>query len=502
MAEDIVFVSPEAAPFAKTGGLADVAGALPVALKALGCNVTLIHPLYREVRASGARLEKADFEVSAPVGERLIKGGVFRGDLEAVDVFFIECDEFFDRTYLYGTEDRDYFDNLERFSFFSRAALEVIKTGRIKADVIHSNDWQTGLVSAYLKDIYAKDPHFANTASVFTIHNMAYQGIFPAGQYNITGLSPALFSPEGLEFWGRVNFLKAGITFSDAITTVSTTYAKEIQTPENGNGLEGVLLGKKDRLYGILNGADYKLWNPEKDALIPANFSVNDLDGKSSCKRSLLKKFGLKSKKAVPVLGIVARLTEQKGFDILLEAMTELMDNDIRLVILGAGEARYKRLIEEEAKKYPDKLSFRFGFDVKLSHLVMAGSDIFLMPSKFEPCGLNQIYCMKYGTIPIVRRTGGLNDTVRDVSTGQGATGFKFAGYSKDALLEKFREAVSIFRDKEAWDALIRNAMKGAFSWQEAAKKYIEVYGKASKPLSYGTSTNASAPPARPAKSP
>ncbi|MCR4286757.1 MAG: glycogen synthase, partial [Deltaproteobacteria bacterium] len=315
MALDVVFVSPEAAPFAKTGGLADVAGALPVALKASGCNVTLILPLYRDVRASNARLESAGFEVSVPVGTRLIKAAVFRGDLDDVDVFFIECDEFFDRTRLYGTDDRDYFDNLERLSFFSRAALEVIKTGRIKADIIHSNDWQTGLVSAYLKDIYAKDPHFSNTASVFTIHNIAYQGIFPAGRYDIIGLSPALFSPEGLEFWGRMSLLKAGITFSDAITTVSPTYAKEIQTPENGGGLEGVLLGKKDRLYGILNGADYKLWNPETDALIPANFSVEDMAGKLSCKKSLLRKFGLKSKKAVPVLGIVARLTEQKGFD-------------------------------------------------------------------------------------------------------------------------------------------------------------------------------------------
>lgn len=479
MALDVVFVSPEAAPFAKTGGLADVAGALPVALKALGCNVTLILPLYRDVRASNARLESAVFEVSVPVGGRLIKAGVFRGDLDDVDVFFIECDEFFDRTRLYGTDDRDYFDNLERFSFFSRAALEVIKTGHIKADIIHSNDWQTGLVSAYLKDIYAKDPHFSNTASVFTIHNIAYQGIFPAGQYDIIGLSPALFSPEGLEFWGSVSLLKAGITFSDAITTVSPTYAKEIQTPENGGGLEGVLLGKKDRLYGILNGADYKLWNPETDALIPANFSAEDMAGKQSCKKSLLKKFGLKSKKAVPVLGIVARLTEQKGFDILLEAMPELMDNEIRLVILGTGEAKYKQLIEESARKYPDKLSFRFGFDVKLSHLVTAGSDIFLMPSRFEPCGLNQIYCMKYGTIPVVRGTGGLNDTVRDVSTGMDATGFKFAGYSKDSLLEKAGEALSIFKDTNAWDALVRNAMKEEFSWQEAAKKYIEVYNKA-----------------------
>lgn len=479
MALDVVFVSPEAAPFAKTGGLADVAGALPVALKALGCNVTLILPLYRDVRASNARLESAVFEVSVPVGGRLIKAGGVRGDLDDVDVFFIECDEFFDRTRLYGTDDRDYFDNLERFSFFSRAALEVIKTGHIKADIIHSNDWQTGLVSAYLKDIYAKDPHFSNTASVFTIHNIAYQGIFPAGQYDIIGLSPALFSPEGLEFWGSVSLLKAGITFSDAITTVSPTYAKEIQTPENGGGLEGVLLGKKDRLYGILNGADYKLWNPETDALIPANFSAEDMAGKQSCKKSLLKKFGLKSKKAVPVLGIVARLTEQKGFDILLEAMPELMDNEIRLVILGTGEAKYKQLIEEAARKYPDKLSFRFGFDVKLSHLVTAGSDIFLMPSRFEPCGLNQIYCMKYGTIPVVRGTGGLNDTVRDVSTGMDATGFKFAGYSKDSLLEKAGEALSIFKDTNAWDALVRNAMKEEFSWQEAAKKYIEVYNKA-----------------------
>jgi starch synthase len=474
----VVIAASEAAPFAKTGGLADVAGALPAALKRLGCKVIVFLPYYREVLKQGFDIKETGLQVPVNMGRRTVRAEVLTAELHGVPFYFLKRDEYFDREYLYGTPEGDYFDNLERFTFFSRAVLEVIKAKNINPDIIHCNDWQTGLIPAYLKDTYREDIAFSKTATVLTVHNIAYQGQFPANFFDITGLGLYLFNPEGLEFWGKLNLLKAGIVFADAITTVSRGYCKEIQTLEYGYGLEGVLRKRKGELFGILNGVDYTEWDPATDTLIPSNFTAHDMKGKSECRRKILKEFGLKAKASRPVIGMVTRFAEQKGIDILMEAMPELMKLDIAMLILGTGDRKYQTLLADLAALYPEKLSVRVAFNNGLSHMVEAGSDMFLMPSRYEPCGLNQIYSLKYGTVPIVRATGGLDDTVRDFSSG-GGNGFKFKEYSAGALVEKVKEAVEVFMDKKAWAELQRRGMSENFSWSDAAKKYLEVYKSA-----------------------
>lgn len=480
MGLNIIMAASEAAPFAKTGGLADVAGSLPIALKHLGCRVLIFLPYYREIAHKGLEIEETGLKVSVPLGKHTVKAEVLLGQSHGVPVYLIKRDEFFDRSYLYGTPEGDYFDNLERYAFFSRAVLEVLKARELAPDVIHCNDWQTGLIPAYLKDIYKGEPVFSRTATLFTVHNIAYQGIFPAKLFDVTGLSPALFNPEGVEFWGNINLLKSGLMYSDIITTVSKGYCEEIQTAEYGWGLEGVLAKRKDALFGVLNGADYNEWNPGTDPDIPHNYSADDLRGKGSCRKRLLKEFGLKLKAKTPLIGMITRLADQKGLDILCEAMPELMKLEMGMVILGSGDRKYQELLQDLSGHYPGKLSVRIAFDGALSHLVEAGSDMFLMPSRYEPCGLNQIYSLKYGTVPIVRATGGLDDTVRDLSDGNG-TGFKFREYSAEALVEKVKEAVSVFTDKRAWEEIQRNGMRENFSWEESGRKYMELYKTAQK---------------------
>lgn len=494
----IIFAASEAAPFAKTGGLADVAGSLPVELKRLGCGVVLFLPLYREVAEKGLDLVEVDLGLDIPVGSpesiraRVGAGGrgdigeegvdtlkarLFKTNLGEVPVYFIKRDEYYDRTHLYGIPEGDYFDNLDRYAFFSRAVLEAIKACGFKPDIIHCNDWQTGLISAYLKDAYAIDPYFSKVATVFTIHNLAYQGLFPYAKFDRTGLSPELFSPEGVEFWGKINLLKAGVVYSDVITTVSEAYSREIQTEEFGWGLDGLLKMRKNDLYGILNGVDYSEWNPETDVLIPSNYSLRNMRGKSYCRRRLLREMKLPLKAGVPVIGIISRLAGQKGLDILCEAIPELVKLDLGLVILGAGERKYQTLVTELAARFPHKMAVRIGFDNRLAHLIEAGSDMFLMPSRYEPCGLNQIYSLKYGTIPIVRATGGLDDTVTDYKKGDGeGNGFKFADYTPKAIIRKVREALDVYRNRGEWKRLQEEAMTEDFSWHSSAIKYIDLY--------------------------
>lgn len=479
MGLSVVIAASEAAPFAKTGGLADVAGSLPVALKHLGCRVLLFMPYYREVAARGFDVEPTGLVVPINMGRRTIRAEVLLGHLHGVPVYFVKRDEFFDRAYLYGTPEGDYFDNLERYAFFSRAVLEIIKIRNLKPDIIHCNDWQTGLIPAYLKDIYRGDPAFDRTASVFTIHNIAYQGQFAANLYDTTGLGYYLFNPDGLEFWGNINLLKSGIVFSEAITTVSEAYSREIQTPEYGYGLEGVLKKRKADLFGILNGVDYTEWDPETDSTLPHNYSIGDLKGKAACRKKLMKAFDLKLKIKTPFIGMITRLADQKGIDILAEAMPELMKMELAMAILGSGDRKYQDLLADLASHFPERLSVRIAFNSHLSHLVEAGADMFLMPSRYEPCGLNQIYSLRYGTVPIVRATGGLDDTVKDYSE-EGGTGFKFKEYSAKALVEKVAEALQVFGNKKAWTELQKRGMKESFSWNEAARKYLDVY-KAAK---------------------
>lgn len=480
MGKNVIIVASEAAPFVKTGGLADVAGSLPVALKKLGCRPVIFLPYYRRVADGGFDIEPTGLEVTVPIGRREITGQVLKGSKDGVPVYFIRRDEYFDRGGVYGTPEGDYFDNIERFAFFSRGVLEVLKARGFDPDIIHCNDWQTGLIPAYLKDTYKNDLYFSSTSTVFTVHNAAYQGLFPADLFELTGLSPAVFTSEGLEFWGKMNFLKAGLVYSDIITTVSKAYSQEIQTAEYGWGLDGVLRGRKHDLYGILNGVDYGEWDPKTDPLIPENYSSGDLKGKAKCKKELIKAFGLKVKQASPVIGIVSRLAAQKGLDILAEAMPELMKLDVGVAVLGTGDRLYQTLMEELAEKYPGRLSVKIAFDNGLSHLVEAGSDIFLMPSRYEPCGLNQMYSLRYGTVPVVRATGGLDDTVREFGSGEG-NGFKFAEYSAAALAAKVKEAVDTFKDKKAWDALRINGMKEDFSWEASAARYMEIYDRCLK---------------------
>lgn len=482
----VVIAASEAAPFAKTGGLADVAGALPVALKHLGCRVIVFMPYYREVGEKGFDIEETGLTVPVNMGKRTVRAEVFVGQQHGVPFYFLKRDEFFDRKYLYGTPEGDYFDNLERYTFFSRGVLEVIKARDLTPDIIHCNDWQTGLIPAYLKDIYRGEAAFARTATIMTVHNIAYQGQFPANFFDVTGLGSYLFNPDGLEFWGNLNLLKSGIVFSEIITTVSRGYSLEIQTPEYGYGLEGVLGKRKADLFGVLNGVDYTEWDPATDTRIPHNYTADELKGKGDCRKKLLKAFGLKVKAKTPVIGMITRLADQKGIDILAEAIPELMGLDIALIILGSGDRRYQELLFDLAGHHPEKLSVKIAFNNDLSHLVEAGSDMFLMPSRYEPCGLNQIYSLKYGTVPIVRATGGLDDTVRDLSE-EGGNGFKFKEYSAEALVEKVREAVVAFQNKKSWAELQRRGMAEHFSWEDAAKKYVELYKAAQARLLHKT---------------
>lgn len=474
----ILFAASEVTPFAKTGGLADVAGSLPAALARLGHQVITVMPYYRSVGEASFNLKLYDKSLSAPfkgyhLDARIHTAGLGRN----TQAYFIERDEFFDRSGLYGTPSGDYFDNPERFIFFSRSAIELTKLIGFQPDIIHCHDWQTSLIPVYLKSLYADDPVFQSTKSVFTIHNLAYQGIFPAEMMKVSELPLELFAMKGLEYYGKMNFMKGGIVFSDVITTVSEKYALEIQTPEYGYGLEGVLRERRAQVHGILNGVDYKAWDPKTDPHIAANFDSHNLSGKKACKQDLAKIYGLKETSGAPVIGIVSRLAGQKGFDILEEAMDELLKLDLHLVLLGTGDAKYEKQFDALGKKHAGRLGVKIAFDNVLAHKIEAGSDMFLMPSKYEPCGLNQMYSLKYGTIPIVRATGGLDDTIQkfDARTGEG-NGFKFTDYSSSALLGEVKRARELYDDSANWLKLIKNAMQMDFSWKRSALKYDGIY--------------------------
>ena len=434
----ILFVSSEVVPFAKTGGLADVAGSLPKALKALGCDVRLVMPLYQSVRQGKFPIKKVLEDLPIPLGERQITADIYEGELdEGLPVYFIERDEFYDRLNLYGSAKGDYFDNDSRFSFLARGTLNTAQALSFRPDIIHCHDWQTGLIPACLHFERETDPFYRETATVFTIHNMAYQGSFSRSILELAGLPQESFSSEGLEFWGRANLLKAGVVYSQIINTVSRKYSQEIQTAEYGYGLEGILSYRKDDLFGILNGVDYELWNPETDSYLAAQYTSRDLSGKKACKKDLLDQYYFPEDRLNhPVLGIISRLADQKGFDLLAGIMDQLLEQEVSLVILGTGEEKYHRLLTELSRRFPKKLGVRLTFDNALAHKIEAGSDLFLMPSLYEPCGLNQIYSLKYGTIPVVRATGGLDDTITpfDAGTGKG-TGFKFVSLSTRGLV-------------------------------------------------------------------
>jgi starch synthase len=476
----ILFIASEGLPFSKTGGLADVIEALPKTLVALGHEVSVLLPRYPRTRAVAVAAQS----ITTPIGDELrfpaiVEGGTLHG----VYYYFVDDPEYYDRDQLYGVAGKDYPDNAERFAEFCGVAIEFCKQVWMP-DVIHCHDWQAGLVPVLLRTRFAKDGAVRKLPVVFTIHNMGYQGTFPREAMKRIGLPDSLFGIDGLEFYGRVNFLKGALLFADALTTVSPTYAKEIMTSENGYGLEGVVRNRADQLTGILNGVDYGAWSPERDKVIASRFSPKDLSGKLACKKNLLEVFGLPPETAnKPLIGIVSRFAGQKGFDLIEEIAGELVKEDLAIVALGAGEPRYERLFRELAKASPAKFSVKIAYDNVLAHKIEAGADLFLMPSRYEPCGLNQIYSLKYGTVPVVRATGGLDDTIEayDPSTGRG-TGFKFLAYDGIALLAAVREALAIFRNEPAaWRRIQLNGMAQDFSWQVSAAEYVKVYEAAWK---------------------
>jgi len=474
------FLSSEVVPFAKTGGLADVAGALPGALRALGVDVRVALPLYRSARSGNFPLERVIERIEVPLGKWILPSSVWATETkEGVKVYLVEREDMFDRPNLYGNPMGDYYDNLERFSFFCHAALRTLEALGWRPDVIHCNDWQTGLVPALISGPYRHSPLLSGIPCVFTIHNLGYQGIFPAEKLPLTGLDYGeFFHPEGVEFWGNLSLLKAGIVYSKAITTVSPTYAKEIQTPEFGLGMEGILHHRREVLRGILNGVDYTLWNPATDPHLAENYYPGKMGGKKRCKEALIQEMGLEGRLLQrPLLGMTTRLAAQKGLDLVTEAMEEILALDVGMVILGAGEDYYQKALQRAALENPGKVAVRIGFDEPLAHRIMAGVDIFLIPSRYEPCGLTQMYAFKYGTVPLVRATGGLEDTVRpfDPTTGQG-NGFKFGPHTREAFLQCIKEAVRVYEKPDLWRLLVLNGMKEDFSWERSAKEYIDLY--------------------------
>ncbi len=462
----VAFCSSEVFPFAKTGGLADVCGALPLALENLGVQVVIFMPMYKNINIGEQVPAKINDSLS-----RLVIG-------EGVEVFFIENSDFFYRDNLYGDTNGDYSDNLERFQFYCRQVFKNIEELNLDIDIIHCHDWQASLIPVYLKEKYADKQNYSKIKSVLTIHNLAFQGIFPKEKFPVLGLDAELFNTSAFEFFGQINLLKAGIIYCDKVTTVSENYAKQIQTKEFGCGLEDVLRSKTNGVVGILNGVDYKIWNPESDKFIYSNYSSVDYLWKKAENKSILQqKFNLKEDDDIPLFGFVGRLCQQKGLDLISEIIKEPKLPDIQIIIQGIGEERYHNLLTDLAQQYPDKLAICFEFDEKTAHQIYAGADMFLMPSEFEPCGLSQMISLRYGTIPIVFHTGGLADTIIDYNENNyNGNGFVFKDYNKEAFADAIRRAIEFFKDTEHRAKLIGNAFGADFSWDKSAYDYYRLY--------------------------
>ena len=464
----ILMAASEAVPFAKTGGLGDVLGGLPAALAAAGNRVRVAIPFYREAAGKGLPLDEVVSGLKIPMGDALERVSVRRARLKAGhEALFIVHGPSFDRPHLYGPPGKAYPDNGYRFALFSRAVVRLAETlGDV--DLIHCHDWQTGLIPLFSREVGIR--------SLFTIHNLGYQGLFDEDILDEIGLGRDLFHPEGLEFHGRVNYLKAGIVWSDAVTTVSPTYSREIRTPEHGFGLDGLIRKHSRKVTGILNGVDYTSWDPGIDPLIAANYTLEDPSGKADCRRDLLDTFPLPPGEKAPIIGVVTRLVHQKGLKLIIEGLPRMMNRKLSLIILGSGLPKFEEALMRAASRYPN-LAVRLGFDEMLAHRIEAGADIFLMPSLYEPCGLNQIYSLKYGTIPVVRATGGLKDTVKAYNplSGEG-TGFTFEEAGAAEMVASVREAVRFWRRPTHWRRIVRNAMSADYSWSRSAGEYRRLY--------------------------
>ncbi len=461
----IALFSSEVVPFANTGGLGDVCGALPFALEKLGLKVVIIMPRFKSVERFKNNIKEMDEAVSTTtIGQN-------------IPVFFLRNDLLFDREGLYGDKNGDYPDNLERFQFFCFKSLELLKKLNLSVDIVHCHDWQTCLIPAYLKFLYADDPFFKNMKSILTIHNMAYQGLFQASEFPKLQLEQRLFNADGFEFYEQINFLKGGIVFSDRVTTVSKTYAREIQTREFGCGLEGVLEKRTNPVAGILNGLDYERWNPAEDPFLSQRYSSFNIHDKTINKQQLQYDMKLPARKDCPLFGFVGRLSYQKGLDLLFQVMDDLLKMDLKMVFLGVGEEKYHTMLTDLTHRHPTKIAARLEFAEALAHRIYAGSDIFLMPSLFEPCGLSQMISLRYGTIPLVFKTGGLADTVVHYNADSGrGNGFVFDQYTPQSFLKAMEEAVAVFHDRSLFPQLVQKALTHDFSWDRSAREYMELY--------------------------
>jgi starch synthase len=503
----LLFAAAEVLGFAKTGGLADVTGSLPPALAENGHECAVIVPLYRCVRLGSQLIEPLKLTLEIPIGDHIVEGRLWRSTLPgtAVPVYLVEQAEYYERDnptfkrglYTFTASDRsvrDYPDNCERFTFFCRAVLEAVRVLDFWPDVLHAHDWQAGLVPVYLTEVYHKHPdgalrrRYLAIKTLFTIHNIAYQGAFPPEQMPLTGLDWRLFNYLQLEAYGRLNFLKAALVFSNLLNTVSPTYAREIQTPYYGCGLHNALRERSDRLFGIVNGVDYNVWKTTDNPRLPASYSADAIEpGKPQCKEALQQSSGMNVDRNAPLFGVVARLAEQKGIDLVARVARSFLQEGCQLVVLGDGDPAYKQMLYDLRARFPDSVSLTFDFDEALAHRIEAGADMFLMPSLFEPSGLNQLYSMRYGTLPVVRATGGLADTVVDTTpatlANDRAMGFSFGPVSAEAFAGAIRRALDLYRNQPgAWRKVMRNAMRADWSWQRSAAEYERLYKKAAGP--------------------
>ncbi len=483
---NILFATAEAVPFCKTGGLGDVCGSLPGEVAKLGHSPTVILPAFRQTLNAGQPIEPTGITFEIPIGQKQVTGQLLRSQMPGTDVpvYLVEQNDYFDRAELYWEDGEDYRDNCERFTFFCRAVLEAIPLLDLQTDLIHCHDWCAALIPAYLKTLYHDRPPYDGIASLYTIHNLAYQGNFWHWDMALTGIDWKYFNWRQMEFYGNLNFMKSGIAFADAISTVSPTYAREIMRPPLSCGLEGTLQHRRNDLFGILNGADYAAWNPSDDEFLGENtYDVTSYSiGKSACKADLQQTMGLPVRADVPLLASVGRLADQKGFDLIARVMQQWADQnvDAQWVILGTGDPKYHQVLGQLATDHPQKMAVRLEFSNELAHQIEAGADMFLMPSQYEPCGLNQLYSLKYGTVPVVRATGGLADTVVNTSpetlADQSATGFSFSEYTALALSDTLHRAREAYADTTVWKQLVETGMKQDWSWSQSARRYIEVY--------------------------
>ncbi|MCM2358550.1 MAG: glycogen synthase GlgA [Geobacteraceae bacterium] len=473
---NILFVASEAAPFAKTGGLADVAGSLPKELKRLGHDVRIILPFYKTVAEGGFAVSGGTHEIEVRLGGSPEQGVLRQTALDGIPVYLLENDRLFGRDFLYGTPTGDYPDNPRRFAFFCRWVLELLGRLDFRPDILHCHDWQTALVPILIKHEHGDDPLFRNTAVLYTIHNLAYQGVFPPDALTGMGLDRSYLALDRLEYYGGINLMKGAILSADLINTVSESYCREIQTPEQGCGLDGVLRERRGDLSGIVNGLDYSEWDPAGDRELFSSYSAASLEGKRANKKGLQRLLGLEQSAQTPLLGIVSRLSAQKGFDLVARLLPRFAAEGLQLAILGSGEEKFVRLLSGVAGQNAGHVSFNFGFDPALAHKIYAGCDIFLMPSHYEPCGLGQLIALRYGTVPVVRKTGGLADTVLDPRESPEPTGFSFGAYSSHALWGAVRRAILAWRDREGWETMVRRGMGTDFSWRHSALRYEELY--------------------------